>query len=223
MAPPPTYEEICEISGRAVSIFSESGYDCCLFESTACALYGTTRCPNDVDLIVLADVDTEYLKQLLAAADDHFFLVPPKSWNADYEILWYELPSTRLGAKRKCKVDILVPGILNIPNIPSLQVKRKSGLPVMPLLPLLLMKLQGWTDHRDSNRRDFREKQHVDVEDIEELLAITCNTRTYISSNSLSWLLKDFVHGAQDRVYDYVEEFPETALQWETLGFQAYY
>ncbi|KAH9919568.1 uncharacterized protein B0H18DRAFT_879944 [Fomitopsis serialis] len=225
MAPPPTYEEICDIASKAVTIFKDQGYECCLFGSTACALFGTTRCPNDVDLVVLApDENTEYLKQLLVDNDDdgRFFLVPSRNRRANYEVLWYQLPSTRRGAERQCKVDILIPGDLNIPDIPKGQVKRKNYLPVMPLLPLLLLKLQGWTDHRDSNRRDFREKQHVDVEDIDELLSIACGTHTHVSSNSLSWLPADFVQDAQGRIYEYVDEFPHSALEWQTLGFESY-
>ena len=46
MTRPPTYAEICEVAEEAVQIFSNNGYDCCLFGSTACALYGASRCPN---------------------------------------------------------------------------------------------------------------------------------------------------------------------------------
>ena len=177
---------------------------------------------QDVGLIVLADENTEYLKRLLTEANERFFLVPSRNRNANYEVLWYELPSTRRGADRECKVDILVPGgDLGIPHIPSRCVKRRDGLPVMPPLPLLLMKLQGWTDHRNSNRLDFQEKQHVDVEDIEELLTIVCDMGTHIDSKSMKWLPDDFVSDAQDRVYEFVEEFPRTALEWEALGFQS--
>lgn len=114
-------------------------------------------------------------------------------------------------------MDILVPGdALLIPDIPSRYIKHKDGLPVVPALPLLLMKLQGWTDHRYSNRRDFQEKELADVEDIEELLS---NTGTHIDSKQMAWLPEDFVSAAQERVYQYVEEFSHTALEWEALGF----
>ncbi|KAI0733340.1 hypothetical protein C8Q72DRAFT_748935, partial [Fomitopsis betulina] len=198
MARLPTYAEICQVAEKAVSIFSDNGYESCLFGSTACALYGGTRCPNDVDLVVLADEDTEDLKHLLTEADDQFFLVPSRRRSANYEVLWYELPSNRRGRGRQCKVDILVPGdALLIPDIPSRYIKHKDGLPVVPALPLLLMKLQGWTDHRYSNRRDFQEKELADVEDIEELLS---NTGTHIDSKQMAWLPEDFVSAAQERV-----------------------
>lgn len=165
----------------------------------------------------MADEDTEDLKHLLTEADDQFFLVPSRRRSANYEVLWYELPSNRRGRGRQCKVDILVPGdALLIPDIPSRYIKHKDGLPVVPALPLLLMKLQGWTDHRYSNRRDFQEKELADVEDIEELLS---NTGTHIDSKQMAWLPEDFVSAAQERVYQYVEEFSHTALEWEALGF----
>ncbi|EPS93281.1 hypothetical protein FOMPIDRAFT_1136505 [Fomitopsis schrenkii] len=193
MASPPIYEEIRDIARRAVVILREHVYLCCLFGSTACALYGVNRCPKDVDLIILRGEDTAYFKQLLADSDDPFYLAPSRRRNAGYKVLWYRLPSPAGSPRRKCKVDILVPGILNIPNIPPWLIKHKLGLPVMSLLPLLMMKLQGWTDHRDSRRSDFQAKQHVDVEDIEELLSIACRTGTCIGGHSLNWLPSDFI------------------------------
>jgi len=222
MSRPPTYTEIRRIAHEAVSLLADHGYECCLFGSTACALWGATRCPNDVDLIVLSDDNPEYIKGILADENQNFFLVPSLSRNADYEVLWYQLPSSTDDSYRVCKVDILIPGDgmrLNIPRIDSHHVKYQRRLPVVPLLPLLLLKLQGWTDHRDSNRPDMQEKQYVDVEDIEELLAITCDQRTHIGSRSLSWLAQEFVDAAQQRIYEYVEEFPESSLYWQDMGF----
>lgn len=171
---------------------------------------------------MLVDEDTEYLKRLLTEENENFYLVRSRNRNANYEVLWYELPPTRRGGSRECKVDILIPGgDLGIPDIPHSYIKRRNGLPVIPPLPLLLMKLQGWTDHRNSSRRDFQEKQYVDVEDIEEMLTIVCNTGTHINSRSLTWLPDDFVSAAQEHVYEYVEEFPQSAMEWEALGFES--
>ncbi|KZT08224.1 uncharacterized protein LAESUDRAFT_649859 [Laetiporus sulphureus 93-53] len=223
MAPSATYEEIRGIAQQAVSIFADYGYDCCLFGSTACALYGATRRPNDVDLIVLTNEDTEDLKRILVNEDSRFFLVPSRNPRATYEVLWYTLPSGRNRRRRTCKVDILTPGgNLDLPHVPRQHIKREQQLPVMPLLPLLLTKLRGWTDHRDSHRQDMQDKQWVDVEDIDELLAITCNTRTHITKDNLRWLPEDFVAASQERALEYVEEYPNSALYWETLGFHAY-
>ena len=173
-----------------------------------------------MDLIIFGGEDTEHFKQLLAASDDPFFLAPSRRRNAGYKVLWYRLPSPPGAPRRRCKVDILVPGIMNIPDIPPQQIKRKLGLPVMPLLPLLMMKLQGWTDHRASPRADFQAKQHVDVDDIKELLGITCRTGTRIGSNSLYWLPSGFIQAARIRVYKFTLEFPYTEDQWDFLGLE---
>lgn len=174
-----------------------------------------------MDLVVFTDEDPEYLKQILTSEEDNFFVVASSSPNADYKVLWYSLTTFPEEPERVCKVDILTPGErLDIPDVPSDQIEYINRLPVMPLVPLLMLKLQGWSHHRDSDRPDMRDKQHVDVEDIEELLAISCDHDTTISS--LGWLSNELIDAAQERVYDYVEEFRESALYWQSLGFQTY-
>ena len=46
MGSPATYEEIRDIARRAVVVLRTHGYQCCLFGSAACALYGVSRCPK---------------------------------------------------------------------------------------------------------------------------------------------------------------------------------
>ncbi|KZT08222.1 uncharacterized protein LAESUDRAFT_757902 [Laetiporus sulphureus 93-53] len=222
MSPPATEEEIRDIARRAVKIFADNGYNCCLFGSIGCSLYGISRCPNDVDLIVLTDEDAEGLKRLLIKKDSRFYLIPARKRDADYKVLWYALSSSR---SRRCKVDILTPGTLDLPNVPSQHIKRKQRLPVMPILPLLLTKLRGWTDHWKSLRGDKWRKLRNDVKDINELLSIACRTGTYINSNSLRWLREDFqdlVDDSQKRIYKYVKRYRGSADYWERLGFDAY-
>ncbi|PCH36939.1 hypothetical protein WOLCODRAFT_109445 [Wolfiporia cocos MD-104 SS10] len=213
----PIYKEIFDIAREAISIFNERGYECCLFGSAACSLYGVDRDPNDVDIIVLTEDDPEYLKHILCQESASFSLVPStKPW-ADYEVLWYKLLS-----QCRCKVDILIPGINHIPNMPPRRIRHPKGLPTLPILPLLLLKLQGWSDHRRSRRKDFRAKIPVDVDDITELLERACNCGTHLQSQSLRWLPKDFIKLAQRRVYRYVNKYPDSARKWERLGFDAY-
>ncbi|PCH36935.1 hypothetical protein WOLCODRAFT_82882 [Wolfiporia cocos MD-104 SS10] len=218
----PTNEEILDIAREAISIFNENDYDCCLFGSAACALYGMDRDPNDVDIIVLTEDHTECLQRLLCKESASFFLVEStKPW-ANYKVLWYELPSLKSGPQRKCKVDILTPGIMHIPNMPPRRINHPKGLPALPILPLLLLKLQGWSDLRRSCRKDLRAKIPVDEDDITELLIIACLRGTRLGSQSLGWLPKDFVEAAQKRVYRYVNKYPQSARKWERLGFAAY-
>jgi hypothetical protein len=73
-------------------------------------------------------------------------------------------------AERCVKVDILVPPALKLPKFIESEVDRIDGIPVMPLFDLLVMKTQGWWDHRTSSRRDWQDKESVDVSDIMALL-----------------------------------------------------
>ncbi|OBZ77050.1 hypothetical protein A0H81_02983 [Grifola frondosa] len=109
--------------------------------------------------------------------------------------------------RRACKVDILIPGVLNIPHVPDGQEDVINNLPVMPIMPLLLLKLQGWSDHRASPRADMQEKQYVDVEDIKELLAIACELEQDAYQANLMWIPVEFLDDTQERVYDFLEEF----------------
>ncbi|CCM01380.1 uncharacterized protein FIBRA_03430 [Fibroporia radiculosa] len=177
---------------------------------------------RDVDLIVFCGENPERLKAVLTEVDEDFYLVPSRSRTADYEVLWCALPTEDEDTPRGCKVDILVPGLLEIPDIPTEHIEDRDGLPVMPLLPLLMMKLKGWFDHRNSSRPDMRDKQVVDVVDIDELLAISCDYSTHIRNDELWWLPEDFITTTQDRVYEYVEDFPDSALYWQNLGFQPF-
>ncbi|CCM06852.1 uncharacterized protein FIBRA_09157 [Fibroporia radiculosa] len=217
----PTPEEIRKIAKRAIRAFSDLGYACCLFGSTACMMYGVERCPNDVDIIVFGhNLDPEHLKIELANEDDDFYLAFARSRNANYKVVWFDLSSAADEPRRKCKVDILVPGILEIPNTPIKRIKHQRGMLVLPILPLLLMKLKGWSDHIQAKRPDLRAKRHVDVEDIAELLRIACRRGTRIRSRSLRWLPLDFLEAAQERVLKYTRKFPETSEQWMQLGFE---
>ncbi|KAH9919569.1 uncharacterized protein B0H18DRAFT_879914 [Fomitopsis serialis] len=223
---PPTYPEICAVSREAVSIYTRHGYSCCLFGSTACALYGTTRTPNDVDLVVFVDeLDTERLKRLLPQANSSFYLVDAKDPAATYKVLWYKLPRIRGEAERRCKVDILIPGLvttLNIPPVPPAYIESRDGIPVLPILPLLLLKLQGWDDHRNHTEGYMRAKQGSDVKDIRELLDIARRVGAELRNENVQWLPYEHIRKAQDRLFEYTRRFPKTGPFWESMGFACY-
>ncbi|KZT63091.1 hypothetical protein DAEQUDRAFT_238435 [Daedalea quercina L-15889] len=223
---PPTYSEICTVSREAVSIYTAHGYSCCLFGSTACALYGTTRQPNDVDIVVFVDeANTERLKRLLTEANPLFYLVDAKDPAATYKVLWYKLPRITGEAERRCKVDILIPGPvtnLNIPLVPLAYIQTRDGIPVLPVLPLLLLKLQGWDDHRNHSEGRMRAKQGLDVRDVRELLAIVRRAGIQLRSDSLKWLPYEHIRKAQDRVFEYTMHFPKTEQSWGDVGFACY-
>ncbi|THH17234.1 hypothetical protein EW146_g3535 [Bondarzewia mesenterica] len=168
----PTTQEIRTIAKRTCHILQRNDLPCCLMGSAAAWLWGTTRTPNDIDVVVITEqFDPEYIKQLLVEEDDRFYLIPSRRRGAAYEVLWCRLPGFRT-SRRACKVDILIPGILNIPWINDDELRYISNIPVMPLLCLLVLKTQGWWDNRTSFRQDLRNKESGDIADVMGLLTV---------------------------------------------------
>ncbi|KAF5380178.1 hypothetical protein D9615_006211 [Tricholomella constricta] len=229
MPPSLTARETRKAARAAITTLERHDLKSCLFGSAACAIYGTeNREPNDVDLIVLTDMDPEDIKDLLASSNDKFYLVPSTNPRNTYQVLWFSLPSPRgrgcgRGRQgRSCKVDILIPGLLSIPNIPPrriVYVEPFDGIPVVPLLALLLLKLRGWTDHMEDRRRRMREKVEVDEEDIDELLQLAVEEYDGVHRNKARWMPRWFVREAKERVERYVEAWPDSADFWSELGF----
>jgi len=210
-------QDIRKTSRATAAALAVSGLHSCLFGSAACSMYGMTRVPNDVDIIVLTELyDQEEVKNLLVENDSNFFLVRSSRPRATYKILYYTLPSRGF-----CKVDILLPGILDIPAVPRSRITytQVPDVPVMPLIAVLLLKLQGWTDHRDSEREDFQEKQYMDVDDIKEMLDILRWDYGMKTLSSEDWMPRWFVNLARERVDEFVEVFPDTRDHWCDIGF----
>jgi hypothetical protein len=170
-----------------------------------------------VDIVVLTDsYDQEEIKNLVVSNNSKFFLVPSRSPRETYKILYYSLPTRGF-----CKVDILLPGIMNIPSVPRSHITytQVPDVPVMPLLAVILLKLQGWMDHRDSEREDFQEKQYVDVDDIRDMLEILRQNFSTQTLKSQKWMPRSFVNAAKARVDEFVEAFPDTMEYWWDIGF----
>lgn len=174
---------------------------------------------QDVDIVVMTYVySTETLKQhLVKQAGATFYLRPAKTPGATYKVLFAHLPP-RGHRKRSCKVDILVPGVLNIPFVSSHNIVRLESLPVMPLISLLLLKLQGWEDHRLSSRSDMQQKQYVDIRDIQQLLQIAVQRREDVTLTT--WLPREFVEAGQERLKRFLEIIrPTSSDLWNVIGF----
>ncbi|TCD70785.1 hypothetical protein EIP91_001816 [Steccherinum ochraceum] len=219
---PPTRDEIREISREAVEIFMQDGLSCCLFGSAACELYGRRRAPNDVDIVVMTRTrDVESLKGLLCrnSEDGRFYTRASRMPNATYRVLWYRLP----GQRRSCKVDILIPDSsngLNIPFVGNLRLEWVNGLPVLPFLVTLILKVQGWRDHGNSSREDFRAKVEVDERDINEMLRIARRRGEDVARET--WIPRWFLNHGDDLVQEYVNAVGGGRL-WELIGFQPFY
>ncbi|GJE93051.1 hypothetical protein PsYK624_092100 [Phanerochaete sordida] len=212
----PTREEVFEAARAAISIFTSHGFSCCIVGGLGCTLFGNGRTPNDVDLVVLNTIcDQESLKYILT---DHpgsrFYSVPAKTIGATYRVLWYRV--SEYYRYRSCKVDILQPGIMNIPSIPSEHIISIDGLPVMPLIPLIILKLQAWEDHRDATKSYLNSKQHTDAADLARLLPIAIRRGDNVRRES--WLPQTFVEAARRRLKRYLGHFPAQAQEWKQIG-----
>ncbi|THU75320.1 hypothetical protein K435DRAFT_974877 [Dendrothele bispora CBS 962.96] len=183
--------EIDEAARATIAGLKRMSLNCCLVGSVACSAYGMSRTPADIDMVVLTSSYTqEELKNRLVSYDPRFYTVASKDPLATYRVLWFRLS----GYRRCCKVDLLLPGVMNIPLVPLERIyrmkdhqstvtsesslssyystlsTRSADYPLMPFLPLLLLKLQAWQDHGESPKLYMREKQPTDVKDINELL-----------------------------------------------------
>ncbi|TCD63498.1 hypothetical protein EIP91_005331 [Steccherinum ochraceum] len=214
--------QIYEAARAAITIFAGQGLPSCLCGGTGCALYGTSRTPNDVDIVVLTSAyDTEELKRMVVRSSSKFELKPSRKIGATYKILYYRVYTYGL---RACKVDILTPGIMHIPdaNIPIARIELIDNLPAMPFMPLLLLKLQAWGDHGDSDRSDFRAKQYFDARDIAELLVIAVMREEH--KRDASWLPASFLREAQRRVQRlksnlFMDQGARDEKAWKQIGF----
>lgn len=165
--------------------------------------------------------DPEDIKYQLTCSNDRFFLVDSRDPNADYRVLYYRLGGP--DSRRRCKVDILVPGLLSIPYVPQdefIYADNQPRVPLMPLMTLLVLKLRGWWDHLNDDRRPWmREKVVQDEEDIEEMLEMAVNEGDSVWDGDREWWDADFVRDALDWIAEYVEAWPETEQDWAYLGF----
>ncbi|KAJ7597900.1 hypothetical protein C8J56DRAFT_1042071 [Mycena floridula] len=219
--PPLNEEEIYKAARAAVSALKANNLTCCVFGSAACSLYGTTRVPHDVDIVVLTALNPERIKELIVASDPNFRLVPARDRRNNWKVMWYRLKSR---GGRECKVDILIPNVpsaLNIPLPPPTKIlffDEIPGIPVLPLLPLLILKLQGWSDHRAATEQRYKKKQFTDVEDLDELLDFAVADPDYRLWRE-DWMPDWFVAKAKERVRAFVEVHPETKEAWLEIGF----
>ncbi|KAJ3562384.1 hypothetical protein NP233_g9609 [Leucocoprinus birnbaumii] len=213
-----------------ITILRQCGIRCAVFGSFACKLYGDFRYPNDVDFLITQPIhapfiDAEQVKRLIVENDpSHFYLKLPRDPHAPYRILHYRLDS----GLQHCKVDILLPGTIYLPNLlePSrnTQITVIEGIPLVPFSLLLLHKLQGWADHEVSNEAHKRRKRVQDAADVRRLLAmdkwvrVLRETRPWKDKNLFC---EEFQELTKVRVKAYCARFPKRRRPWEELGLIA--
>lgn len=123
----------------------------------------------------------------------------PKTIGATYKILFCKLSGVRCSRK----VDILIPGVLNIPLLPDTRLSTIDSIPILPLTVLLILKVRDWSFYAKSNRADVRTKQSHDIRDIDKLLVIGKNKGEDFSE-AFGWLPQDFMSHAKKLIVEYV-------------------
>jgi hypothetical protein len=170
---------------------------------------------KDIDILCLhSPWEVEDLKRMVVSANPSFYLIPSKTPGATFKVLWY-----RNHLSRRCKVDLLFPGIMNIPSIPSSAIEYpEPGYPCAPFSLVFLLKLQAWVHHRDSEEYRFRLKASTDAADLKLMLPIARRIAFNIRP-SQAHLPPSFLALAAPRVERFVREWPETRREWKALGF----
>lgn len=118
-----------------------------------------------------------------------------------------------------CKVDILRPGVMNIPDVPRNHLVNVDSIPLMPLFTLLILKLEAWNDHRNAYKYYVRMKRHVDATDLEELLPLAANSVLWTNKHE-EWVLTSRVRGVEGILHDYLLEYPSQRKAWAALGLE---
>lgn len=151
------------------------------------------------------------IKQRLTEQSSKFYLVASKNPSATYKVLWY-----RLSGGHSCKVDVLRPGLMNIPDIEPGNINRIDNIPVMPLSFVLLSKLQAWSERHVANQMYLRKKQCHDDADIIQLLPIAKSQK--ISPSDDRFITESFLSVSRERIHSFVKTFPSTEKGWRALG-----
>jgi len=208
-----TLAEVLSAAHATASAFKALGLNTALVGGLACYLFGNTRTPEDVDIVVLnTRYGQEELKRMLVSQNPQFYLIPSKDPFATYKVLWFTLS---LG--RSCKVDLLQPGIMNIPSIDPSYIKTIDQLEVMPFSLVLLLKLQAWSDHGVATKTHLRMKRYTDVADLDRLLPLARAKR--LKPRQDIFLPADFIRATETRVRAYVLSCPSSKEGWSSLGF----
>jgi hypothetical protein len=168
---------------------------------------------QDIDILCLSNFwSQESLKHALVRRNSKFYLVPSRDPTATYQVLWYRHTFSRI------KVDILLPGVMNIPSISPSQIVQRNGLPVAPLSMVFLLKLQAWSQHRASTVSRFVMKQYTDKDDIVRLLPILAQHN--IKPDEDRRLPSSFRVAAASRVQAFVRHHPTSREAWDRIGYQ---
>lgn len=164
-----------------------------------------------------------------------FYLKDPKNAENTYKILIFR-PSPGIDHPRRsqediiktadpeCKVDILVPGTMHLPQLGTTYIRWVDKIPLVPFSLLLVHKLQGWDDNRNAEDAFRRSRQHKDAKDVKKLLGLKDFMGVLFQTGSDGWadtelFSEEFQALTRERVKSYARAFPPSAKNWRLLGF----
>lgn len=141
----------------------------------------------------------------------------------------------RIPRRFSSKVDILLPGVMHLPALPTFMITHVSSLPLVPFPVLLLHKLQGWADHCAATEARYRAKIGEDGRDLEWCLS-QGNVRhllkyvKYRKNTSRKECLKEmwsdrimfseeFEALSRVRVRDFCQVYTGLREAWNAIGF----
>ena len=228
--------EMSAVADVAIATLNQIGVTACFVGGMACKLYGNDRTPGvgtiqhrtkrappplcsdslkDLDILCLGcPWGQEELKRRVVTADPSFYLFPSMTPGATYKVLWY---GTSLSLR--CKVDLLFPGMMNIPWVPVSAIHHpEPRMPCAPFTLVFLLKLQAWVQHTDSEESRFRLKANTDALDLKAMLPIARSKRVNVRRTEI-YLPLPFVASAVLHAKRFAQEWPETLPDWRTLGF----
>ncbi|KAH8916321.1 hypothetical protein BT69DRAFT_1270553 [Atractiella rhizophila] len=213
-----------EVAKAAIQALSTCGYDAAILGSLASRQYGVMRSPNDVDILVLPrpwDLSSqEDIKRSVVRVDSRFYLRDAKTPGATDKVLYFKAYSY---SRTYTKVDLLLPGVMNLPTLPPEKVMMIGDLPIGPFSLLLLTKLQCWDDNRQAIQYFKQQKQYTDASDIEALLRLP---NAKMLRKEENWFLDADVLGERicrltpPRVKRICGAYPKMKRDWQLLGFK---
>lgn len=173
---------------------------------------------QDLDILCLTTYPggAEAIKRQLCQADNRFYTVRARNPRNRWRVLYWRTDSNEAGFE-KFKIDILIPGVMDLPYIEPRYIIKIDKFPCAPLALLLLHKLQGWDDRRDSGRPDYLAKIPGDVRDIGDLLRIA-NQAGLNVTKSKPYISNSFREVSYERVMEFSYEHPEYIPLWMGLG-----
>lgn len=169
-------------------------------------------------LILNATQTAEQIKEEILRSSPEFSLADLATLSATYRVCWFTFPIS----ERRCRVDILLPGMIQLPELPPSCVVSAphTAIPIMPLLPTLLHKCLAWEYHRGIQTEHYVMKTANDSREILELLPEAA-TSSECTAQSGSWLPAWFTENSRNSITSFVAEHPDSAASWVGMGYIA--